>query len=54
MAMIYSKAHRVLVWLGETTDDIEGALEDIQCSANEESTKHWNNKMNQKAIYNLL
>jgi hypothetical protein len=39
MAMIYSKANRILVWLGETVDDIEGALEDIQCAANEESTE---------------
>ena len=54
MAMIYSKAHRVLVWLGETADDIEGALEDIQHAANQESTEHLNKKMNKKAILNLL
>jgi len=54
MAMIYSKAYRVLVWLGETTDDIEGALEDIQRAANDESTEHSNKKMNEKAIFNLL
>ena len=54
MAMIYSKAHRVLVWLGEMADDIEGALEDIQCAANEESTERSNKKINQKAIFNLL
>jgi hypothetical protein len=54
MAMIYSKAHRILVWLGEATDDIEGALEDIQRAANEESTKHSNKKINEKAIFNLL
>jgi len=39
MAMIYSKAHRVLVWLGETADDIDGALEDIQRAANKEFTE---------------
>jgi hypothetical protein len=54
MAMIYSKAHRVLVWLGETADDVEGALEDIQRAANEESTEGSNKKINEKAIFNLL
>ena len=54
MAMIYSKAHRVLVWLGQTADDVEGALQDIQRAANEESTEYSNKKMNQKAIFNLL
>jgi hypothetical protein len=54
MAMIYSKAHRVLVWLGETADNIEGALEDIQRAANEESTGRSNKKINQEAISNLL
>jgi Heterokaryon incompatibility protein (HET) len=54
MAMIYSKAHRVLVWLGETADNIEGAFEDIQRAANEESTEGSNKKMNEKAILNLL
>jgi hypothetical protein len=53
MAMIYSKAHRVLVWLGETADDTEGALEDIQRAANEESTERSVNEMNEKAISNL-
>jgi Heterokaryon incompatibility protein (HET) len=50
MAMIYSKAHRVLVWLGETANDIEGALEDIQRAANEESAERLNKEINQKAI----
>ena len=50
MAMIYSKAHRVLVWLGETTDDVEGALEDIQHAVDEESTK----RSNEQAIFKLL
>ena len=54
MAMIYSKAHWVLVWLGEAADDIEGALEDIQHAANGEFAKRSNKKMNQKAIFNLL
>jgi hypothetical protein len=54
MAMIYSKAHRVLVWLGETADDIKGALEDMQRAASEESTDHSAKRINQKAIFNLL
>lgn len=54
MALIYSKANRVLVWLGETADDVEGALEDIQHAANEESTAHPNKKMNEKSIFSLL
>ncbi|KAF4624060.1 hypothetical protein G7Y89_g14116 [Cudoniella acicularis] len=54
MAMIYSKAHRVLVWLGETADDIKGALEDMQRAASEESTNHSVKRINQKAIFNLL
>jgi hypothetical protein len=54
MAMIYSKAHSVLVWLGEAADDIEGALEDIQHAANGEFTERSNKKMNQKAIFSLL
>jgi len=54
MAMIYSKAHRVLVWLGETTVETEGALEDIQHAANENSTRHANKKINEQAILSLL
>lgn len=54
MAMIYSKAHRVLVWLGETADDVEGALESIQGAANEESTEYLNKNVNQKLISKLL
>ncbi|KAH8656239.1 heterokaryon incompatibility protein-domain-containing protein, partial [Tricladium varicosporioides] len=53
MAIIYSKAHRVLVWLGEE-DDTEGALEDIQLAANEEPTERSNREVNEKAISNLL
>jgi hypothetical protein len=30
MAKIYSKAHRVIVWLGETTDNSDRALEEIR------------------------
>jgi hypothetical protein len=54
MAKIYSKATRVLVWLGETAGDIEGALEDIRLAANEESMERSKKEMNQQAILNLL
>lgn len=54
MAMIYSKANRVLVWLGETADDIEGALEDIQRAAHGQSAERSVDKRSEKAITNLL
>lgn len=54
MAMIYSKAHRVLVWLGETTAEVEGALEGIQCAAIEEPTKYSNKYIKQEPISQLL
>jgi Heterokaryon incompatibility protein (HET) len=52
MAMIYSKAHRVLVWLGETADDTAGALEDIQRAA--ESAGRSVSEVNERAIATLL
>ncbi|PMD21123.1 HET-domain-containing protein [Hyaloscypha hepaticicola] len=51
IAKIYSKAHRVIIWLGRGAVDTEEALEDIRLAANEESTKK---EMNQQAILNLL
>ena len=54
MAMIYSKAYCVLVWLGETTDNVDGALEDIQRVAYEQSTEGLDEKVNEKAIFHLL
>lgn len=54
MAMIYSKAHRVLVWLGEAADDTEGAFEDIQRAADEEFPQHSNERINENPIFNLL
>jgi hypothetical protein len=53
IAMVYSKAHRVFVWLGETSDDIM-ALEDIQRAANNEFSELSNKKMVQRAVINLL
>jgi len=54
MAKIYSKATRVLVWLGETAGDTEGALEGIQLAANEDSIERSKKEINQQAILNLL
>ncbi|KAH7370656.1 hypothetical protein BKA65DRAFT_418335 [Rhexocercosporidium sp. MPI-PUGE-AT-0058] len=54
MAIIYSKAHRVLVWLGETVGNVDGALEDIQRAAYKESTEGLNEKVNEEAIFHLL
>jgi hypothetical protein len=54
MAKIYSKAHRVIVWLGEEAIDTEEALDDIGHAANKESTEHPREKINQRAILNLL
>ncbi|KAG4440664.1 hypothetical protein IFR05_003862 [Cadophora sp. M221] len=54
MAKIYSNAHRVIVWLGNETEEIKGALEDIRLAANEESTKDSNKETNKQAILKLL
>lgn len=59
MAKIYSKAHRVIVWLGREAVNIEGAVEtevafkDISLAANNESTEHLND-MSMPAILKLL
>jgi len=53
MAKIYSKAHRVIVWLGKNELDIERALEDIRLAADDESTKH-SKEINLEAILKLL
>ncbi|KAH6694358.1 heterokaryon incompatibility protein-domain-containing protein [Leptodontidium sp. MPI-SDFR-AT-0119] len=54
MAKIYSNAHRVIVWLGDETEEIKGALEDIRLAADEESTEDSKKKMNKQAILKLL
>jgi hypothetical protein len=54
MAKIYSKAHHVIVWLGEEARDTEGALENIRLAAIEESTGRSKKEMNQQAILKLL
>ena len=54
MAKIYSKAHRIIVWLGEETIDTEGVLDEIGHIANEESTDHSKEKINYRAILALF
>jgi hypothetical protein len=54
MAKIYSKAYRVIVWLGKEGVDTKRALEDIHLAVNEELTERSKKEMNQQAILNLL
>jgi hypothetical protein len=53
MAKIYSNAHRVIVWLGDETVEIKGALEDIRLAADEEYTEH-SKKETKPTILKLL
>ena len=54
MAKIYSKATRVLVWLGETADNSDTALEKIHFAAENDSLDSLINKPIRKAILALL
>jgi hypothetical protein len=60
MAKIYSKAARVLVWLGETARDSDTApssntaLETIRIASEDETTNSLNDKAIQQAILALL
>ncbi|KAG4437277.1 hypothetical protein IFR05_007254 [Cadophora sp. M221] len=54
MAKIYSKAHRIIVWLGKEAVDTKGALEDISLATNEELTERSKKEINKQAILNLL
>jgi hypothetical protein len=54
MAKIYSKAHRVIVWLGKEDADTKGALEDIYLAANEELMVRSGKEINHESILNLL
>jgi hypothetical protein len=54
MAKIYSKAHRVVVWLGKEVVDSEEALKDICLAASEESVEGSRKRRNELAILNLL
>jgi Heterokaryon incompatibility protein (HET) len=52
MAMIYGKASRVIVWLGERADDSDLALEAIRAAGKPTNTS--NKETIQKAILSLL
>jgi hypothetical protein len=54
MAKIYSKANRVIVWLGEASDHSDRALQEIRIAADEESTIPSINQTVQQAILTLL
>jgi hypothetical protein len=54
MAKIYSQAIRVLVWLGEKTEDTDGALEYIRLAANKELTASSEKERNHQAVLALL
>jgi hypothetical protein len=54
MAKIYSKATRVLVWLGETADNSDTALETIRIAAENESPESLNDNTIKQAILALL
>jgi hypothetical protein len=54
MAKIYSKATCVLVWLGETADNSDTALERIRIAAENGSLDSLNDKTIQQAILALL
>ncbi|KAF2187518.1 HET-domain-containing protein [Zopfia rhizophila CBS 207.26] len=54
MAKIYSKANRVIVWLGDRADDSDRAVEEILVAAGKQSTHSPAYKMPQQAILALL
>ncbi|KAI8949089.1 heterokaryon incompatibility protein-domain-containing protein [Xylaria longipes] len=54
MAEIFSKASRVVVWLGEAENDGERALEEIRFAADEESTERLVDGSTKQAILALL
>lgn len=54
MAKIYSQANRVLVWLGETADDSDRALQSIRSAGGYDSEKFSNQESDHRAITALL
>ncbi|KAK0716794.1 heterokaryon incompatibility protein-domain-containing protein, partial [Lasiosphaeria miniovina] len=54
MAKIYSKASRVIVWLGEEADGSDQALEDIRAAADEEPANSPADETNRNNILTLL
>ncbi len=54
MAEIFSKANRVIVWLGESADNSDQALEEICVAAEKQSTNSANRERRLQAILALL
>jgi hypothetical protein len=54
MAKIYGQANRIIVYLGEATNDSDQALEDIRIAAEDESTELSSSEESQKAVLKLL
>jgi hypothetical protein len=54
MAKIYGQANRVVVWLGEATDDSDQALEEIRVAGGKKSTNSSKNETIQQAVLALL
>ncbi|PQE07340.1 hypothetical protein CJF32_00005221 [Rutstroemia sp. NJR-2017a WRK4] len=54
MSKIYSKAARVLIWLGETAHESDKALETIRIIAEDNSTNSLNDTATQQAVLALL
>ena len=54
MAKIYSEANRVIIWLGETADDSDRAIEEIRIASGNKSTHSSNDETAQQAILALL
>jgi hypothetical protein len=54
MAKIYSKANRVIVWLGEAADGSDEVIEEIRATASKKSTSSLNGETIQPKILALL
>jgi hypothetical protein len=54
MAEIYSKASRVIIWLGEAEKDSDLALEKIHLAADDPSANFLDNELSKQAIRTLL
>ncbi|EHK18397.1 uncharacterized protein TRIVIDRAFT_3172, partial [Trichoderma virens Gv29-8] len=54
MAEIYSKANRVIVWLGEEADNSDQAFKNIRAAADEEHKQTFNKETDRQAILAIL
>lgn len=54
MAKIYAQAKCVIVWLGETADGSDQALEEIRVAGGKEPEHFWNDEKIQQAVIALL